>query len=113
MKILVLNCGSSSLKYQIIDMETQAVLCKGLCERIGIDGSKLTHKVPGKDNLVKEEPMPDHKRAVEMVMEALRQCDEVAYVRFASVYRSFTDIPTFMEELQTMLNERIQEKSST
>lgn len=49
----------------------------------------------------------------EMVMEALRQCDEVAYVRFASVYRSFTDIPTFMEELQTMLNERIQEKSST
>ena len=71
MKILVLNCGSSSLKYQIIDMETKDVLCKGLCERIGIEGSKLTHKVPGKEDFVREEAMPDHKRAVEMVMEAI------------------------------------------
>ncbi len=71
MKILVLNCGSSSLKYQIIDMETKDVLCKGLCERIGIDGSKLTHKVPGKEDFVREEAMPDHKRAVEMVMDAI------------------------------------------
>ncbi len=71
MKVLVLNCGSSSLKYQIIDMDTKEVLCKGLCERIGIEGSKLTHKVPGKDDFVREESMPDHKRAVELVMEAL------------------------------------------
>ena len=52
MKILVMNCGSSSLKYQLIDMENEHVLTKGLCERIGIDGSVLTHKVPGKDNYV-------------------------------------------------------------
>ncbi len=71
MKILVLNCGSSSLKYQIIDMDTKEVMCKGLCERIGIDGSKLTHKVPGKEDLIKEEAMPDHKKAVEMVMAAI------------------------------------------
>ena len=44
MKILVLNCGSSSLKYQLIDMENESVMAKGLCERIGIEGSKLTHK---------------------------------------------------------------------
>ena len=50
MKILVINCGSSSLKYQLIDMENESVLAKGLCERIGIDGSKLTHKPTGKEN---------------------------------------------------------------
>lgn len=71
MKILVLNCGSSSLKYQFIDMETETVIAKGLCERIGIDGSKLTHKVDGKDNYVKEQPMPNHTVAVELVMAAL------------------------------------------
>ena len=68
MKILVLNCGSSSLKYQLIDMENEHVLTKGLCERIGIDGSVLTHKVPGKDNYVVETPMPDHSVAVEIAV---------------------------------------------
>ena len=71
MKILVLNCGSSSLKYQLIDMENEHVLTKGLCERIGIDGSILTHKVPGKDNYVVETPMPDHSVAVQLVLDAL------------------------------------------
>ena len=71
MKILVINAGSSSLKYQLIDMETESVIAKGVCERIGIDGSKLTHKVPGKDDYVKETPMPEHKVAVELVMNAL------------------------------------------
>lgn len=71
MKILVLNCGSSSLKYQFIDMDTEAVIAKGICERIGIDGSKLTHKVEGKENFVKEQPMPNHTVAVELVMAAL------------------------------------------
>ena len=71
MKILVLNCGSSSLKYQLIDMEDESVLAKGLCERIGIDGSKLTHRPAGKANFELETPMPDHKRAVELVMDAL------------------------------------------
>ncbi len=75
MKILVINAGSSSLKYQLIDMETESVLAKGLCERIGIDGSKLTHKVPGKENYVKETPMPEHKVAVGLVLEALLSAD--------------------------------------
>lgn len=57
MKILVINCGSSSLKYQLIDMTDESVLAKGLCERIGIDGSKLTHQVPGKDKYIVEEAM--------------------------------------------------------
>ena len=71
MKILVINAGSSSLKYQFIDIETEAVLAKGLCERIGIDGSMLTQKVEGKDNLVWEKPMKDHSDAINMVIAAL------------------------------------------
>ena len=71
MKVLVINCGSSSLKYQIIDMDTQDVLCKGLVERIGIEGSQLTHKVPGHEDVVVKEEMKDHQRAVELVMLSL------------------------------------------
>ena len=70
MKVLVINSGSSSLKYQLIDMETEAVIAKGLCERIGIEGSKLTHKANGKE-LVKEEAMPSHNEAVTLVLSAL------------------------------------------
>ena len=71
MKILVINAGSSSLKYQFIDIETQAVLAKGLCERIGIEGSMLTQKVEGKDNLVRQQHMNDHSDAINMVIDAL------------------------------------------
>lgn len=71
MKILVLNCGSSSLKYQLINMEDESVLAKGLVERIGIDGSILTHKPAGKDKYVVETPMKDHNVAVKLVLDAL------------------------------------------
>lgn len=71
MKILVINCGSSSLKYQLIDMEQEGVLAKGICERIGIEGSKLTHEPEGSDKYVAERPMPTHIEAIEMVMDAL------------------------------------------
>ena len=71
MKILVINCGSSSLKYQLIDMEDESVLAKGLCERIGIEGSKLTHEPAGRDKYVDESPMPTHKDAIRLVMKAL------------------------------------------
>lgn len=71
MKILVINCGSSSLKYQLIDMEHESVLAKGLCERIGIEGSKLTHEAEGKEKHVVENPMPTHSTAIKMVMDAL------------------------------------------
>ena len=70
MKILVINCGSSSLKYQLIDNETEEVLAKGLCERIGIDG-RLTHCVSGKDKMVLEVAMADHKAAVKLVLDKL------------------------------------------
>ena len=72
MKILVINCGSSSLKYQLIDMTDESVIAKGLCERIGIEGSKLTHQPAGKDKYVVENPMPDHTVAIQMVMDALQ-----------------------------------------
>ncbi|KSV59528.1 acetate/propionate family kinase [Acetivibrio ethanolgignens] len=71
MNVLVINCGSSSLKYQLINMEDESVLAKGLCERIGIEGSKLTHSPAGKDKLVIEQPMPDHQVAVKLVLDAL------------------------------------------
>ena len=75
MKILVVNCGSSSLKYQLIDMDNESVIAKGLCERIGIDGSKLTHQPAGRDEYVVESPMPDHKVAIQLVMDALQDAE--------------------------------------
>ena len=71
MKTLVINCGSSSLKYQLIDMNTENSLVQGLVERIGIEGSILTQKVEGKDKYVIEENMPSHKDAIKLVLEAL------------------------------------------
>ena len=71
MKILVVNAGSSSLKYQLIDMQTEAVLAKGGCERIGINGSVLKAKGNGLEK-VYEQDMPNHKVAIELVLHALR-----------------------------------------
>ena len=70
MYILVINAGSSSVKYQLFDMEKQEILAKGLCERIGIDG-KLIHKVPSKDDVVKDIPMPTHSHAIKGLVDAL------------------------------------------
>ena len=88
MNILVLNCGSSSLKYQLINMEDESVIAKGLVERIGIDGSILTHKPTGKDKYVVETPMKDRNIAVKLVLDALmdaehgviKSTDEIAAV---------------------------------
>ena len=70
MKVLVINCGSSSLKYQLIDMEGERVLCKGLCERIGIEGSKITHKANGGE-WEQEVPFPTHTEAFMKVVEMM------------------------------------------
>ncbi len=70
MKILVINAGSSSLKYQLMDSASHDVLAKGLCERIGIDG-RLTHKVPGKEDYKADIPMPTHAEAIQSVLDAL------------------------------------------
>ena len=88
MNILVLNCGSSSLKYQLINMDDESVIAKGLVERIGIEGSILTHKPTGKDKYVVETPMKDHNIAVKLVLDALmdaehgviKSTDEIAAV---------------------------------
>ena len=70
MKVLVINCGSSSLKYQLIDSETQKALAIGLCERIGIDG-RLNHTPAGGEKVVIEASMDTHEVAIRMVLEAL------------------------------------------
>ena len=70
MKVLVINCGSSSLKYQLIDSRSEEVLAAGLCERIGIDG-RMTHTPSGGDTVVKNDPLPDHGAAIQSVLSAL------------------------------------------
>ena len=71
MKVLVINCGSSSLKYQLINMENEESLAQGLVERIGIEGSILTQKVEGKDKYIINSDIKDHKEAIKLVLEAL------------------------------------------
>ena len=70
MKVLVINAGSSSLKYQLIDMDTEGVIAKGLCERIGIDKSLLTHKANGKTTEIQKD-MPTHIEAIQLVLDSL------------------------------------------
>ena len=70
MNLLVINCGSSSLKYQLINSDSEEVLAKGLCERIGIDG-RLVYQKEGCDKEITEAAMPTHKEAIQMVLQAL------------------------------------------
>ncbi|MBN2222783.1 MAG: acetate kinase, partial [Vallitaleaceae bacterium] len=71
MNILVLNCGSSSLKYQLINMENEAVMAVGICERIGIDGSQIKHSPENGEKVIIQGDMPNHKEAVQFVINAL------------------------------------------
>lgn len=75
MNILVLNCGSSSLKYQLINSETEEVVAKGLCERIGIDGGLLTHQPKGKEKIRIEAEMQNHTVAVKLVIDTLTNAE--------------------------------------
>lgn len=86
MKIFIVNCGSSSLKYQLIDSESEQVLAKGLCERIGINGSKLTHKPTGKDKYETETPMPSHKDAIKLVLDALTDKEHGVIADTSDIY---------------------------
>lgn len=70
MNVLVINCGSSSLKFQLINSDSEEVLAKGLCERIGIDG-RLVYQKAGCDKEITEAPMPTHKEGIQMVLDAL------------------------------------------
>ncbi len=71
MNILVINCGSSSLKFQLIDAATEALIAKGLCERIGIDGSKIVYQPTGAEKKETVTPMADHTQAIRLVIDAL------------------------------------------
>src|SRR5690554_705859 len=70
MKVLVINCGSSSLKYQLIDTVTKSATAVGICERIGIDG-RIKHTPVGGEKVMKDSPMPNHENAIKLVLEAL------------------------------------------
>ena len=75
MNILVINCGSSSLKFQLIDMATEAVQAKGLCERIGIDGSRIVYTPAGGEKMTIESPMPTHTEAIKLVLDCLTNAE--------------------------------------
>ena len=74
MKILVINAGSSSLKYQLIEMETEQVIAKGVCERVTMEKSRLVHKVGDKEVKI-EHPMPDHTEALSLVLSTLTDAE--------------------------------------
>lgn len=116
MKILVINAGSSSLKYQLIDMDNKSVLAKGLCERIGIDGSNLQHTcvMKGLDKIKIENPMKDHGDAIQMVIDALvnveygviSSMDEIGAVGHRVVHgaEEFTDSTIVTEAVMKALD---------
>ncbi|ACV62055.1 acetate kinase [Desulfofarcimen acetoxidans DSM 771] len=109
MKVLVMNCGSSSLKYQLLDMTTENLLAKGLVERIGIAGSFLTHEPTGKDKVRIETEMPTHTVAIKLVLDALinaehgvigdmKEIDAVGH-RVVHGGETFTDSAIVTEEI--------------
>lgn len=117
MNILVINCGSSSLKYQLIDMDNEKVLAKGLSERIGIEGSRIKHKTIGKDEIVIEKPMSNHKEVLELVLKtlvdpvngAIKSMDEIDAVGHRVVHggEKFATSVKIDDEVMNALNECI------
>lgn len=115
MKVLVINCGSSSLKYQLIDMSNENVLAKGLGERIGIEGSRVKHMPVGKDAVVIERPMANHKVALEIVLNALidsehgaiKSMDEISAVGHRVVHggEKFASSVKIDDEVMNAINE--------
>ena len=85
MNILVINCGSSSLKFQLIESNTEAVLGKGLCERIGIDGSRIVYTPAGKDKITIESPMPTHTEAIKLVLDCLTDAENGVIASLAEI----------------------------
>ena len=118
MKILVINCGSSSLKYQLIDMDGEKLMAKGLVERIGIEGSKVKHETIGKDKEVIEQPLKDHKDALKIVMEsivnknygALSSLDEIGAVGHRVVHggEDFAESVVITEEVMKAIEANVE-----
>lgn len=116
MNILVINCGSSSLKYQLINMDNEEVLAKGLVERIGIEGSRVEHNTSGKDEYVIEKPLKDHKEALEVVLKnalldseygAIESLDEIGAVGHRVVHggEKFANSVIINDEVMEALEE--------
>ena len=118
MKVLVINCGSSSLKYQVLDMTTEVLLCKGLVERIGMDGSVITHEKIGMDKFKLETPMKSHKEAIGHVLDAVidsehgvvKSMDEIGAVGHRVVHagEKFTSSVLITEDVKRALTECIE-----
>lgn len=118
MKILVINCGSSSLKYQLIDMDGEKLMAKGLVERIGIEGSRVKHETIGKDKEVIEQPLKDHKDALKIVMEsivnenygALSSLDEIGAVGHRVVHggEDFAESVVITEEVMKAIEANVE-----
>lgn len=115
MNVLVINCGSSSLKYQLIDSESEKVLAKGLCERIGIEGSNIAHQPAGGEKVKTEVEMKDHTAAVKYVIEKLtdetvgviKSLDEIDAVGHRIVHggESFSDSVVITDEVIKAIEE--------
>lgn len=115
MKILVINCGSSSLKYQLMDMDNEGVLAQGLVERIGIEGSQLVQKVEGREKYILTVPMKDHKDAIKHVLDSLtdgtngviKSLDEIGAVGHRVVHggEKYADSVVIDEEVMKDLEE--------
>jgi len=115
MNILVINCGSSSLKFQLINSETEQCIAKGLCERIGIEGSMITYTPEGGEKEKTVTPMPDHTEAIRLVLEALtnpktgvvKSLDEIGAVGHRVVHggEKFADSVILTEEVMKTVEE--------
>ena len=119
MKVLVLNCGSSSLKYQLIDMSNEAVLCVGLVERIGIEGSILKQEKDGVEGkYIVEQPMKDHEDAIKLVLDAVldptyggvKEMSEIEAVGHRVVHggEKFASSVVITEEVENAMKECIE-----
>ena len=96
MKILVINAGSSSLKYQLIDMSNDSVIAKGMCDRIGIDGGEFKLKVPGREDYVLNVHMANHEEAVKLVKlcnEKLENAERRVRLLTEKADGTITDVP--------------------
>ena len=115
MNILVINCGSSSLKFQLINSDTEQCIAKGLCERIGIEGSMITYAPEGGEKEKTVTPMPDHTEAIRLVLEALtnpktgvvKSLDEIGAVGHRVVHggEKFADSVVLTDEVMAAIEE--------
>ena len=118
MNILVINCGSSSLKYQLIDTEEECALAKGLVERIGISGSRIKHETKEKEKEVIETPLADHKDAISLVIKclldekigAIKSVNEIGAVGHRVVHggEEFSDSVLITEEVKKAIEKNVE-----